>query len=84
MLHDFFRYLLLIAVITTSVYGVMHFRGSNLRSSRYVTRPDSRLWTPFRLFSDDEWTADGLIYRRRLLTWWVVSVVLLLVLISVW
>jgi hypothetical protein len=38
----------------------------DLMDPRVVKRPGG-LWTPFRVFRDDEWTADGLVARRRLL-----------------
>ena len=55
-----------------SLWGVTQFRGSNLRSPRYTRHPETRLWSPFRFFADEEWTQEGLHYRRRLLRWWLI------------
>jgi len=84
LIHNVLRYLLLLAVVASTVHGIVNFRGSNLTSPRYVTRPDSRWWSAFWFFSDDEWTADGLVYRRRLLTWWVISAAVLILLVQIW
>ena len=84
MIHTGLRYLLILGVFATIGYGLVNFRGSNLRSPRYVTRPQSRFWWWGRLLSDDEWTPEGLVYRRRYLTWIAVSALTLIVLGMVW
>ena len=75
------RYILLTAAVLIAVYGVVKFRGGNLRSARYVTRPDSLWWSPFRVFDDAEWTPEGLNYRRRFLIWIGLAAALTLVLV---
>jgi len=84
LLHDLTRYLALTALAGASLYGLLNFRGAHLRSPNYVTRPERRWWSLLRLFSDDEWTAQGLVYRRRLLRWWMVTAVLVIFLAAAW
>ncbi len=84
LLHDLTRYLVLAALAGASLYGVLNFRGADLRSPNYVTRPERRLWSLFRLVNDEEWTPQGLVYRRRLFRWWGVTVALVLFLPAVW
>ena len=84
MLHDLTRYLALTALAGASLYGVLNFRGADLRSPNYVARPERRVWLLLRLINDDEWTAQGLAYRRRLIRWWLVTVALVLFLAAVW
>ena len=73
MFHELLRYLLIAAVLASLVYGVRNFPGSHMRSETYVTRPKAWWWSPWRLFNDDEWTAEGLKYRRRFVIWCIVS-----------
>jgi hypothetical protein len=84
MLHDVERYLLLIAVVAIDGYGILTFRGSNLRSPLYVSRPQSRAWSPWRFFADDEWTPEGLKYRRRFVRWWAIAVAFMVALALFW
>jgi hypothetical protein len=71
--HELLRYLLIGAALANVIYGVVNFPGSHMRSASYVTRPRAWWWSPWRFFSDDEWTAEGLTYRRRFVTWCLVS-----------
>jgi len=64
--------------VGVSLWGITQFRGSNLRSQRYVRHPETRFWSPFRLFADEEWTQEGLHYRRKLLRWWLICAGLML------
>ena len=84
MLHGLTRYLALTALAGASLYGVLKFRGADLTSPNYVTRPERRLWSLLRLVNDEEWTPQGLVYRRRLIRWWGVTVALILFLAAVW
>ena len=54
-----------------SLWGIIQFRGSDLRSPRYIRRPETRSRSPFRFFADEQWTQEGLQYRRKLLRWWL-------------
>jgi hypothetical protein len=54
------RYALIAVVLASAIYGIINFPGSHLRSARYVTRPESWQWSPWRFFREDEWTAEGL------------------------
>jgi len=70
------RILVGVALLGVSLYGVVRFHGSNLRSSRYVRDPGRRGWSLFRIMTrmmrDEEWTEAGLQYRRDLVRWWAV------------
>ena len=81
MLHELLRYLLLAGVLASVIYGVINFPGSHLRSPTYVARPKAWFWSPWRFFSDDEWTAEGLIYRGRFVSWCLLSAALFVILI---
>ena len=83
MFHELIRYLLIAGVLASVIYGVIKFPGSHLRSATHVTRPKAWFWSPWRFFSDDEWTAEGLIYRRRFVGWCILSAGLFLALMSV-
>jgi hypothetical protein len=63
-----------------TLYGIKSFHGSDLRSPRYGTHPTTRVWTAFRFFRDEEWTEEGLEYRRKLLRWWLVCIGLIVAL----
>jgi hypothetical protein len=82
--HLFLRYLALTAFGAASLYGVLNFPGKNLRSPRYLTRPECRFWSPWRIANDAEWTAEGLVYRRRILTWWGVTAALAFLFAALW
>jgi hypothetical protein len=84
LLRTGLRYFLILAVAATTGYGIVYLRGSNLRSPRYVTRPDARMWWLGRLLNDSEWTPEGLAYRRTLIVWWTLTVVALISLMLVW
>jgi hypothetical protein len=83
MSHELLRYLLIAAVLGSLVYGVHNFPGSHMRSATYVTRPKAWWWSPRRFFNDDEWTAEGLKYRRRFVGWCIVSAALFVALMLV-
>lgn len=83
MFHNFLRYLLIAGVLASVIYGVINFPGSHLRSATYVTRPTAWWWSPWRFFSDDEWTPEGRTYRRRFVRWCLLSAGLLVALMLV-
>jgi hypothetical protein len=58
-------YIFSIPVAVFLVVGFVGTRGFDLMDPRLVRRPGG-FWTPVRLLRDDEWTADGLLARRRL------------------
>jgi hypothetical protein len=83
LLHELLRYLLIAGVLASVIYGVFNFPGSHLRSATYVARPKTWFWSPWRFFSDDEWTAEGRVYRRRLVGWGLLSAALFVALMLV-
>jgi len=68
------------ALVAVSVYGVVRFRGTALRSPEYVVRPDAAFWCLGRWLRDSEWTPAGLKWRSQVFRWWVLCVALVLLL----
>ena len=58
-------YLFSLPVAVFLVVGYVGTRGFDLMDPRLVRRPGG-FWTPMRVLRDEEWTADGLLARRRL------------------
>lgn len=68
------RYISLVLAVGCVIYGVVSAPGKRLRSARYVTEPDRLWWSIPRLLDAAQWTAEGLAFRRRFLTWLAVMV----------
>ena len=59
-------YMYLIPVAVFLLTAVLSGGIINLKDPRVVRRPGG-MWTPARIFRDEEWTPHGLAVRRRLL-----------------
>ena len=58
-------YIFYLPVAILLLVGFVGMRGVDLMDPSLVRRPGG-FWTPLRVLRDDEWTAEGLVARRRL------------------